>query len=186
VTPIWIVVAVLVAVALWVAFSYNRFVNQRQLLADSWSTVDTELQRRYDLVPNLVATVGGYAGHERRTLEAVIAARTGAADEHGSPEAQADAENLLVTWLRHLFVLAEAYPDLKASRSFLDLQQQLVLTEDRIQAARRIYNGNVRDLNRRVQQVPSTLVAKVFGIHGAEYFEIEPAVRANPGVRLAP
>jgi LemA protein len=186
VTAVWITVALVAGLALWVAFSYNRFVNQRQLLADSWSTVDTELQRRYDLVPNLVATVGGYAGHERRTLEAVIAARTSAVAEHGTPEAQAEAENLLVSWLRHLFVLVEAYPDLKASTSFLDLQQQLVHTEDRIQAARRIYNGNVRDLNRRVQQVPSALVAKLFGIEGGQYFEVEAAVRARPGVQLAP
>jgi LemA protein len=187
-TAVWIVLGVVVLVALWVAFSYNRFVHQRQLLAESWSTVDTELQRRYDLVPNLVATVGGYAAHERQTLEAVIAARTHAVAEQGSPTAQADAENLLVGWLRQLFVLVEAYPDLKANTSFLDLQHQLVLTEDRIQAARRIYNGNVRDLNRRVQQVPSNLVAKAFRVPLAEYFEVEPAVRVAgaPAVDLAP
>jgi len=187
VTPLWIGVGLLVLVALVVVLSYNRFVSQRQLLDDSWATIDTELQRRYDLVPNLVATVGGYATHERQTLEGVTAARTHAVAEHGPPGAQADAENLLVGWLRQLLVVVEDYPDLKASTGFLDLQHELVMTEDRIQAARRIYNGNVRDLNRRVQQVPSNLVAKVFGFGLAEHFEVEPALRSAgpPPVNLS-
>ena len=178
-TAVWIAIGVAVFVALVVVLSYNRFVSQRQLLDDSWATIDTELQRRYDLVPNLVATVGGYATHERQTLEAVAAARSHAAAEHGPPSVQAEAENLLVGWLRQLLVVVEDYPDLKASTGFLDLQHQLVMTEDRIQAARRIYNGNVRDLNRRVQQVPSNLVAKLFGFGIAEYFEVEPALRTS-------
>jgi LemA protein len=186
-TVLWATIGLLVLLALWVAFSYNRFVHQRQLLDESWSTVDTELQRRHDLVPNLVATVSGYAGHERQTLEAVTAARAHASAEQGSPGAQAEAESLLTGWLRQVFLLAEAYPDLKASTGFLDLQHQLVLTEDRLQAARRIYNRNVQDLNRRVQQVPSLVVARAFGVHEAEYFEVEPALRSAgaPGVDLA-
>lgn len=178
-TAVWVGAAILVVLGLWISFSYNRFVHQRQLLSESWSTVDTELQRRYDLVPNLVATVGGYTSHERQTLESVIAARTHAVGERGSPCAQADAENLMVGWLRQLLAVVEAYPQLKADTTFLDLQHQLVLTEDRLQAARRIYNGNVRDLNRRVQQVPSNLVARLFRVRVAEYFEVEAAVRTS-------
>lgn len=178
-SPVWIGVGLLVLVVLLFVLSYNRFVSQRQLLADSWGTIDTELQRRYDLIPNLVATVAGYADHERQTLEAVTAARSHAAASTGSPSSQAEAENLLVGWLRQLMIVTEAYPDLLASTSFLDLQRQLVMTEDRIQAARRIYNGNVRDLNRRIQQIPSNLVARTFGFEEAEYFEVEPALRTS-------
>lgn len=176
---VWVVTGVAVLLLLVVMASYNRFVSQRQLLEDSWSTVETELQRRYDLIPNLVATVQGYATHERQTLEAVTAARTNAAAATGTPAEQAGAENLLVGWLRQLLVVSEAYPELKASQHFLDLQHQLVMTEDRIQAARRIYNGNVRDLNRRVQSIPSNLVAKVCGFREADYFEIEEALRTS-------
>lgn len=179
--------AVLVAVGAglvllaWVWLSYNRFALQRELVANSWSTVDTELRRRYDLVPNLVATVKGYAAHEQATLEAVVRARAAAVAAGGSPADQATAENGLVDGLKHLLALTEAYPELRADRHFLDLQQQLVTTEDRIQAARRIFNGNVRDLNRRVEQFPSMLVARLGGFRRAEYFQIE-AVEAVPPV----
>lgn len=185
-TALWVALGVVVLLALIVAASYNRFVRQRQLVQSSWGTVDTELQRRYDLVPNLVATVQGYAAHERQTLENVIAARSHAVASHGRPAEQADAENLLVGWLRQLLVVSEAYPDLKASDHFLALQHELVMTEDRIQAARRIYNGNVRDLNTRVQSFPSNLVAGVFGFDEEDYFEVEPAVAGSqpPAVDL--
>lgn len=180
-TALWVALGAVVLLALLVAASYNRFVRQRQLVQSSWGTVDTELQRRYDLVPNLVATVQGYATHERQTLESVIAARSHAVAADGRPAEQADAENLLVGWLRQLLVVSEAYPDLKASGHFLALQHELVMTEDRIQAARRIYNGNVRDLNTRVQSFPSNLVAGVFGFDEEDYFEVEPAVaRSQP------
>lgn len=174
---VWAVAGVVLVLLLLLMASYNRFVSQRQLLEDSWGTVETELQRRYDLIPNLVATVHGYASHESTTLEAVTAARSHAAATDGPPSEQAGAENLLVGWLRQLLIVSEAYPELKASGHFLDLQHQLVMTEDRIQAARRIYNGNVRDLNRRVQSIPSNLVAKLFGFTEADYFEIEQALR---------
>jgi LemA protein len=167
-------------VMVWAWLSYNRFVSQRQLVANSWSTVDTELRRRYDLIPNLVATVKGYAAHERAALEAVIRARAGAVASHGTPEDQAPAENALVDGLKHLLAVAEAYSDLKADQHFLDLQRQLAATEDRIQAARRLYNGNVRDLNRRVESLPSNLVALVGRFHRAEYFQIDAAARAVP------
>lgn len=185
-TAVWVALGAVVFLALLVAASYNRFVRQRQLVQSSWGTVDTELQRRYDLVPNLVATVQGYAAHERQTLENVIAARRHAVAAHGRPAEQADAENLLVGWLRQLLVVSEAYPDLKASDHFLALQHELVMTEDRIQAARRIYNGNVRDLNTRAQSFPSNLVAGVFGFDEEDYFEVEPAVAGSqpPAVDL--
>ncbi|HEY8060913.1 MAG TPA: LemA family protein [Acidimicrobiales bacterium] len=166
----------------WIWASYNRFALQREMVENSWSTVDTELRRRYDLIPNLVATVKGYAAHERETLETVIRARSQAVAATGAPEDQAPAENLLVDGLKQLFAVAEAYPDLKADTHFLELQKELAATENRIQAARRIFNGNVRDLNRRVQQVPSNLVAKLGGFHRAEYFQIDEAARALPSV----
>ncbi|MBW3620485.1 MAG: LemA family protein, partial [Actinobacteria bacterium] len=139
--------------------------------------VETELQRRYDLIPNLVETVRGYATHEQEVLVAVTAARARAAENHGDPEDQAADENLFVQTLRQLFAVSEAYPELRASRSFLELQQELTNTEDRIQAARRFYNANVREWNRRVQSVPSNIVAGVCSFTEAHYFQVEPAVR---------
>jgi LemA protein len=175
-----IVVAAAVALGLLLALtlSYNHFVRQKQLIANSWSNVDTELRRRYDLIPNLVETVRGYAAHERETLEAVVRARTAAVASTGGPEAQGRDENILVDALRHLFAVAEAYPDLRASEHFLALQDELVNTEDRIQAARRFYNANVRDYNRRVESLPSMVVALLFGFRRADYFEVEAALRA--------
>jgi LemA protein len=166
----------------WIWASYNRFVLQKELVQNSWSTVDTELKRRYDLLPNLVATVKGYAAHERTTLEVVIQARSQAVAATGGPEEQAPAENLLVDGLKQLFAVTEGYPDLKADQHFLDLQRELAATENRIQAARRIYNGNVRDLNTRVEQVPSMLIARLAGFHRAEYFQIDEADKAVPTV----
>jgi LemA protein len=169
-----------------VALSYNRFVQQRQLVESSWSNVDTELRRRYDLIPNLVETVKGYAAHERATLEEVTEARQQAVAATGGAAQQAREENVLVSALRNLLAVSEAYPDLKADAHFLELQRELVNTEDRIQAARRFFNANVRDYNRRVESVPSALVARAFGFSRREYFEVEPAMRAAgaPDVRL--
>lgn len=181
-TPLLVLVGLVVLGLGWTWLAYNRFALQRELVQNSWSTVDTELRRRYDLIPNLVATVKGYAAHERTTLEAVVEARSRAVAATGSPEEQASAENVLVDGLKHLFALAEAYPDLRADRHFLDLQRELTATEDRIQAARRIYNGNVRDLNRRVEQVPSNLVAKLGGFSRADYFQIDAAATSVPSV----
>ena len=185
-----VVVAVVFAVALvavvWALLSYNRFVRQRQLIDNAWSNVDTELKRRYELIPNLVATVKGYAAHERDTLDAVVRARASAVASDGDVQAQARQENVLVDALKQLLALREAYPDLKANASFLDLQAQLVTTEDRIQAARRLYNANVRDFNTRVESFPSMVVARVGTFAKAPFFELEPAIRdaGAPGVRL--
>lgn len=181
----WVLVGGAVVVVGWAWLAYNRFVSQRQLVANSWSTVDTELRRRYDLIPTLVATVEGYAAHERRTLEAVVAARTAAVADQGTPAEQASTENVLVDGLKHLLAVAEDCPELKADEQFLHLQAQLVATEDRIQAARRIFNGNVRALNERVQKIPSNLIARLGGFHEAEYFEVEPVATTAPSVRLS-
>jgi LemA protein len=183
VTGFWIVLAVVVLVALAAVVSYNRFVRQRNLVQESWRQIDVELTRRHDLVPNLVETVKGYAAHERQTLEAVTAARAAASTTGAGPAAQAAQENVLSGALRQLFAVAEAYPDLKASTNFLELQQQLAETEDRIAAGRRFYNGNVRALNTRVESFPSALVARTFGFAKAEYFTADdPEVRATPTV----
>jgi len=167
--------------------SYNRFVRQRQLIDNAWSNVDTELKRRYDLIPTLVATVKGYAAHEQSTLEAVVRARATAIASQGDVATQATDENLLVDALRQVLALREAYPDLKASTEFLDLQHQLVTTEDRIQAARRFYNSNVRDYNTRVEAFPSRLIAAAGHFDAHDYFEVEPAIRdaGAPEVNLA-
>jgi LemA protein len=175
-------IGVAVVVVAWLWLSYNRFALQRELVANSWSTVDTELRRRYDLIPNLVTTVKGYAAHERATLETVTRARSQAVAATGTPEEQARAENVLVDGLKQLLAVAEAYPDLRADRHFSELQQELAATENRIQAARRIFNGNVRDLNRRVEQIPSNLVAKLGGFDRSEYFQIDEAAHTVPSV----
>lgn len=169
----------------WVAGMYNGLVRAKNSVNESWADIDTELKRRYDLIPNLVETVKGYAKHESETLEKVVQARNAAASNHGSPTSQAQDENALSGSLRQLFALSEAYPDLKANQNFLDLQQELANTEDRLQRSRRFYNGNVRDLNNRLGVFPSNLVAQMFAFQSAEYFEIEdPAMRQVPMVKF--
>lgn len=169
---------------LWLIGTHNGLVRLRNACDESWSSIDAQLQRRYDLIPNLVETVRGYADHERRTFERVVEARARAAANHGSPASQADDENSLVHELRQLFVLVEAYPVLKSDQHFLELQRELALTEDRIARARRFYNANVRDLNVRVGSFPANLVAGPFGFRERQFFEIEDHVRAAPGVQL--
>jgi LemA protein len=176
-SPLVVALAVTALIGLWAIVSFNRFISQRNLIANSWSNVETELRRRYDLIPNLVETVGGYAGHEKETLTEVIEARAGAVATSGDAATQAGAENVLVEGLRHLLAVSEAYPELVASAHFLELQRELVTTEDRIQAARRLFNGNVRDYNRRVESIPSRLIAALGRFVKADYFEVEPAVR---------
>lgn len=160
-----------------VALSYNRFVRQRQLIDNAWANVDSELRRRYDLIPNLVRTVQAYATHEREVLRSVVEARNDAVRSDGDVQDQSGHERTLVHSLRSLLALAEAYPDLQADAHFLELQGELAITEDRIQAARRLYNGNVRDYNQRVESVPSNLIARLGGFPRHHYFEIDAAVR---------
>ena len=160
-----------------VVISHNRFISQQQLIDNAWANVDTELRRRYDLIPNLVRTVEGYATHEREVLRSVVEARSEALRSDGDVSDQEPPEQALVQSLRSLLAVAEAYPDLKADEHFLELQRELAVTEDRIQAARRLFNGNVRDYNQRVQSVPSNIVAAVARFRRREYFELEAAVR---------
>jgi LemA protein len=182
----YIALFIVAAVVVWVIATYNGLVRLRQHCRESWATIDTELRRRYDLIPNLVSTVKGYAAHEQATLEAVVEARNRAVASKGSPKSQAADENELVGTLKQLLVVVEQYPDLKASGNFLALQRELANTEDRIQAARRFYNANVRDINTRIEVVPSNLIARTFSFEHHEFFQIETAcVRAAPQVGLS-
>ncbi len=171
--PIIIVLIVVLILTMLVVFNYNALVRVRQHVRESWADIDTELKRRYDLVPNLVETVQGYASHERELFASVIAARTRAQASNGSPGSQASDEKPLVDGMRRLFAVAEAYPELKASENFLALQKELANTEDRIQRARRYFNANVREMNTRVEMFPSNIIARMFGFRREEYFEVE-------------
>jgi len=182
---VFVIIPILVIV-IWLIATYNRLVGLNNLINESWSNVDTELRRRYDLIPNLVETVKAYAAHEREIMETVAEARSRAMNYMGTTEGQAQEENQLARALRSLIAVSEAYPNLKADQNFLHLQHELVNTEDRIQAARRFYNGNVRDLNTLIQTVPSSLVASAFGFKRAQYFEIEEAVARAVSVVFQP
>jgi LemA protein len=177
-----IILAIIVLVAVAGVASYNRFVTQKNLIRDSWANIDTELRRRYDLIPNVVETVKGYATHEREVFENVTKARAMATSATGSPAEQAAAEGPFVAALRQLFAVAENYPELKANQNFLALQAELSNTEDRLQTARRFYNANVRDYNRRVQSFPSMVVARMFSFREEEFFEVDEAMRGEAGV----
>lgn len=173
----------LLLILLWVAGMYNGLIRLRNMVQEAWSDIDTELKRRYNLIPNLVETVKGYATHEKEVLEGVVKARNAALANTGSPESQAQDENVLSGCLRQLFALAENYPDLKANQNFLQLQQELANTEDRVQRSRRFYNANVRDMNTRVEVFPSNIIANMFGFQKSEFFEVEePAMRDAPKV----
>jgi LemA protein len=178
----WILIVVLIVLAGGIVM-YNGLVRMREQVEASWADIDVQLKRRHDLVPNLVETVKGYATHEQSTLERVIQARNAAVSAHG-PVKQAEAENVLTGALRSLFALSEAYPQLRADRSFGRLQETLSQLEEQIQQARRYYNAVVRDYNTRTQQIPTSLVAKSFGFHQEDFFEIDDAQKAVPGVRF--
>jgi LemA protein len=179
---LWIVIGLVVVLGIAAVFSYNRFVTQKTLIKDAWANIDTELRRRYDLIPNLVETVKGYASHEKEVFEEVTRARAMATAATGSPAEQAAAEGPLVAALRQLFAVVENYPDLKANQNFLALQAELSNTEDRLQTARRFYNANVRDYNRRVAAFPSSVVANMFKFREEQYFEVDEALRGDAGV----
>jgi LemA protein len=181
---LYVIIAIVVLLGIGLAVSYNRFVSQRTLIKNAWANIDTELRRRYDLIPNLIETVKGYAAHEREVFEEVARTRSAAAGTTGSPAQQAAAEGPFVAALGKLFAVAENYPELKANQNFLALQAELTNTEDRIQASRRFYNANVQGYNRRIQSFPSVFVARTFGFKEEEFFEIEPALR--PTVEQAP
>ena len=180
------VVAVVVAIPLiWLIATYNRFSRLAQHVRESWSGVDVELKRRHDLIPNLVETVKGYATHERETIERVVAARAHAMNAGASLKTRVDGEAELGASLGRLLAVAEAYPDLKADRNFLELQRELSLTEDRIAASRRFYNANVREINALRVSFPSNLVASMFGFNEEKFFELSDASeRMAPTVKL--
>jgi len=172
-------------VLLWYIVIYNRFVALKQHMKESWADVDVELKRRYDLIPNLVSTVKGYAKHERGVFESLAKARAAAQANVGDPARQSGDEQRLVGQLGKLFAVAEAYPDLKADANFLDLQDELSNTEDRIAASRRFYNGNVRELNTLRESFPSSIVASISGFEQGGFFEVEDSShRESPSVHI--
>jgi len=174
---------VIVVIALAVVALYNRLVVLRNRVDNSWAQIDVQLKRRYDLIPNLVETVKGYASHERETLESVIQARNMAMAASGVQQ-QGEAENMLTGALKSLFALAEAYPDLKANQNFLQLQDELTNTESKIAYARQFYNDSVMSLNTAIQSFPTNVLAGMFGFAQRDYFEIEPAAAEVPKVEF--
>jgi LemA protein len=167
----YILLGAIVLFVLWAIFAYNHFVTLVQRAKEAWADIDVQLKRRYDLIPNLVETVKGYAAHEKTTFENVTNARARAMDAGGIAE-KGKAENMLTGALKTLFAVAEAYPDLKANQNFLALQSELSDTENKIQAARRFYNGNVRDLSTALQSFPGNVIAGFFHFEPKEYFEL--------------
>lgn len=175
---IWQIFLIIIALIIfWLILSYNRLITLRNRIQEAWADIDVQLKRRYDLIPNLVETVKGYATHEREVFENVTKARTAAinAEQSGDLKQITQAENFLAGALKTLFAVAENYPLLRASENFLELQRELRDTEDKIQAARRFYNTNVRDLNITIESFPTNLVAEIFNFRKAEFFEIEEA-----------
>ncbi|MFZ5559251.1 MAG: LemA family protein [Patescibacteria group bacterium] len=183
-TFLYIIIAIVVVIILWAIGIFNSLIRLRNRTDEAWSDIDVQLKRRHDLIPNLVETVKGYATHERKAFENVTEARAKAISAQGVAE-KAKAENVLSNTLKTLFAVAENYPDLKASANFLELQRELSDTENKIQAARRFYNGNVRDFNIRIESFPSRIVANMLKFQKREFFEIEvPAEREAPEVKF--
>ncbi len=188
ITVIIVIVVILIIIALVAAGAYNGFVKSKNLIQESWRQIDVELNRRYELIPNLVETVRAFAGHERNTLTEVTRLRSQAqqvAQSDGAMPSQqrSDVEQALSGAVHNLIVSVEAYPDLKSNQNFLELQKQLTETEDRIAAGRRYYNANVRVYNTKVESVPSNIIASMFKFTKATYFEVtDPTVRQAPNV----
>ncbi len=170
---ITIAVVILIAVGAYFMVTYNAFVTLRNRIKEAWSDIEVQMKRRYDLIPNLVETVKGYAKHESTTLEKVIQARNMAMAPHQNIKDAAQSENLLTGALKSIFALSENYPDLKANQNFLELQRELRDTEDKLQAARRFYNGNVLAYNTKTELFPSNAVAGIFKFEKEEFFELD-------------
>ena len=177
--------AVVLLPVLYVVLTYNTLVALRNHIRDAWANIDTELKRRYELIPNLVATVKGYAAHEKEIFERITQLRTQCMASQGNPSQQAVDENQLVAALQKMLLVVENYPQLKSDRNFLALQKELINTEDRIQAARRFFNGNVRDYRNKCETFPSNLIAGSFGFQSQDYFNVEAAVREVPSTEFA-
>jgi len=182
-TILIVVLAVVAAVVVWLIGVYNSLIKLRNRTDEAWSDIDVQLKRRYDLIPNLVSTVKGYAAHESGTFEKVTKARTEAMGAQGA-EAKGKAENMLSETLKSIFALAEAYPELKANQNFLKLQDELSDTENKIQASRRFYNGNVRDFNTKIQIFPNNIVASILGFKKYEFFQATEGERENVKVEF--
>lgn len=184
----WAIGGIVIAVVLGLVAMYNGFVRLKNRTQEAWSDIDVQLKRRHDLIPNLVETVKGYAAHEKSTFEEVTQARANAisASQSGDIAQQGKAENMLSGALKSLFAVSENYPDLKANQNFLDLQRQLTDTEDKIQAARRFYNGNVRDFNMMIQSFPNNMMAGMFGFKAFAFFDLDgsPEERENVQVKF--
>jgi LemA protein len=166
----WVILGIVVLVVLWAVAVYNGLIRLKNRVDEAWSDIDVQTKRRYDLIPNLVATVKGYASHEKEVFEKVTEARTKAMGAQSAAD-KAQAENALSQTLKSLFAVAEAYPDLKANQNFLELQRELTDTEDKIQASRRFYNGNIRDFNTKIQVFPNNIFAGMLGFSAREFFE---------------
>jgi LemA protein len=182
-TLIWIIVGIVVVVALWVIAIYNGFIKLVTRAEEAWADIDVQLKRRYDLIPNLIETVKGYASHEAGTLQKVTEARTAAMNATGV-EAKGQAENMLSGALKSIFALSENYPDLKANQNFLELQRELSDTENKIQAARRFYNTNVRDLSIAIKTFPKSVVAGWFNFTEKEFFALEEGSEEREPVKV--
>lgn len=183
VAALGVAAVVLLVPLVYALIIYNRLVSLRQHVAESWSDIDVELKRRYELIPNLVATVKGYAAHEKDVLEKVTALRNAAAASRAGAASQARDETALMLGVKQLFALVERYPQIKADAHFLELQRELALTEDRIAAARRFYNANTREMRQLCETIPSSLVAGMFSFRAGEYFELSSeAERVTPRV----
>lgn len=181
---LYIILGLLVLVILWLIFAYNKFVRLVNRAKEAWSDIDVQLKRRYDLIPNLVNTVKGYASHEKETFDRVTQARANALNAQSVGDHN-QADGMLAGALKSLFAVAEAYPDLKANENFLELQRELSDTENKIQASRRFYNGNVRDLNIMVESFPYNLIAGMFKFEKREFFEVEsPAIKEPVEVKF--
>ena len=179
-----IVAVIVVALIAYLVAAYNGLIRRRNQIENAWSQIDVQLKRRLDLIPNLVETVKGYAEHERGTLEAVVQARNAAIAAPDTPQAQAQADNMLTGVLRQVFALSEAYPDLKANQNFLSLQEELTATEGRVAYARQFYNDSVLDYNNKIQQVPTVFIARTMNFDEREYFEADEAARVAPAVEF--
>ena len=178
--PLIIVGIIILLPFIYSVLTYNTLVALRNHISDAWGNIDTELKRRYDLIPNLVATVKGYAAHEREVFERITQLRAQCMANQGAAHEQAVSENELVGALKKLLAVVENYPQLKADKNFLELQHELVNTEDRIQAARRFFNGNVRDYRNKCETFPSSIIAGMFGFERKDYFNVAPSVREVP------
>ena len=179
-TFLYIILGVFLAIVLYVWYAYNGLVRKRNQVKSAWSDIDVQMRRRYDLIPNLVETVKGYATQEREVLENVVKARNMAMNNNGTAAEQGESENFLTGALKSLFALAEAYPDLKSDQNFRELQQELSEIEETIQRARRFYNGAVEAFNNMIEQFPSNLVAKRFGFTQATFFELDDEAARQP------